>query len=97
MLLLATLRSLEHAVNPHLLPAPKWAADTAPTRFSTQRAIQQLRTEVRGRGLGVSIFSGFATLSTPEREAREIRPGHPLRRALCGELSGKGPKSRGMR
>jgi len=77
MLLLATLRSLDHAVNPDLLPTPKWAADTAPTRFSTQRAIHQLRAEVWGRGLGVSNFSDFATLSTstakPEKFAPDIR------------------------
>jgi hypothetical protein len=77
MLLLATLRSLDRAVNPDLMPTPKWAADTAPTRFSTQRAIHQLRAEVWGRGLGVSNFSDFATLSTstakPEKFAPDIR------------------------
>ena len=74
MLLLATLRSLEHAVNPHLLPAPKWAADTAPTRFSTQRAIHQLRAEVWGRGLGLPNFSDFAALSTPNAKPEKFAP-----------------------
>jgi hypothetical protein len=74
MLLLATLRSLDHAVNPDLLPTPKWAADTAPTRFSTQRAIHQLRAEVWGRGLGISNFSDFATLSTPTAKPEKFAP-----------------------
>jgi hypothetical protein len=74
MLLLATLRSLDHALNPDLLPPPKWAADTAPTRFSTQRAIHQLRAEVWGRGLGLSNFSDFATLSTPTAKPEKFAP-----------------------
>jgi hypothetical protein len=74
MLLLATLRSLDHAVKPDLLPSPKWAADTAPSRFSTQRAIHQLRAEVWGRGLGLSNFSDFATLSTPAAKPEKFAP-----------------------
>lgn len=74
MLLLATLRSLNLAVKPDLLPAPKWAADTVPPRFSTPRAINQLRAEVWGRGLGVSNFSDFATLSTPAAKPEKFLP-----------------------
>jgi hypothetical protein len=74
MLLLATLRSFDHAVKPDLLPPPKWAADTAPSHFSTQRAINQLRAEVWGRGLGVSNFSDFATLSTPAAKPEKFAP-----------------------
>jgi hypothetical protein len=74
MLLLATLRSVDRAVKPDLLPAPKWAAETAPPRFSTPRAINQLRSEVWGRGLGVTNFSDFATLSTPTAKPEKIAP-----------------------
>jgi len=77
MLLLATLRTIDRAVKPDLLPAPKWAADAAPPRFSTPRAINQLRAEVWGRGLGAWNFSDFATLSTasakPEKFAPDLR------------------------
>lgn len=74
MLLLATLRTLDDAVKPDLLPLPKWAAHTAPPRFSTQRAINQLRAEVWGRGLGVSNFSDFATRSTPAAKPEKFVP-----------------------
>ena len=59
MLQLACLRALDGSVKPDLLPAPKWAPE-APPRFSTQRAIRQLRAEVWGRALGLANFSGFA-------------------------------------
>ena len=74
MLLLATLRTLNKDPKPDLLPPPKWAADTAPMRFSTQRAINQRRAEVWGRGLGVSNFSDFATLSTPTAKPEKFAP-----------------------
>jgi hypothetical protein len=74
MLLLAALRSLDHDGKPDLLPPPKWAADAAPLRFSTQRAINQLRAEVWGRGLGVSNFSDFATLHTPAAKPEKLAP-----------------------
>ena len=74
MLLLASLRTCNSALNPDLLPSPKWAADTAPSRFSTQKAIRQLRAEIWGRGLGVTNFSGFATLSTPNTKPEKFTP-----------------------
>jgi hypothetical protein len=66
MLLLAALRA--HAANPtaDLLPRPKWGPTTAEVRFSTPRAIQQLRAEVWGRGLGVTNFSGFKSQPPPD-------------------------------
>jgi hypothetical protein len=73
MLLLATLRTLDDAVKPDLLPPAKWAANTTP-RFSTQRAINQLRAEVWGRALGVSNFSDFATRSTPAAKPQKLAP-----------------------
>jgi len=74
MLLLAALRSRNEAVKPDLLPLPKWAANAAPPRFSTQRAINQLRAEVWGRALGVSNISDFAACSTPITKPEKFMP-----------------------
>jgi hypothetical protein len=74
MLQLAALRSLDRAVKPDLLPPPKWAARSAPPRFSTQRAIHRLRAEVWGRGLGVSNFSDFPTRFTPAAKPQKFVP-----------------------
>jgi hypothetical protein len=74
LLLLAALRTLRGDRKPDLLPPPKWAATCAAPRFSTQRAINQLRAEVWGRGLGVSSFSDFATLSTPRAKPEKFLP-----------------------
>ena len=76
-LLLATLRAFQGPVKPHLLPPPKWAADTAPRRFSTQRAIQQLPAEVWGRALALANFSGFAAPSTPTTKPQKFLPDLP--------------------
>lgn len=73
MLLLATLRIGAGAEKPDLLPAPKWA-DSAHPRFSTQRAINQLRAEIWGRGLGITNFSDFATCSTPAAKPEKFVP-----------------------
>lgn len=61
MLLLAGLRASDATPNPDLLPPPKWAAHDSAPRFSTQRAIQQLRAEVWGQALGLVNFSAFAS------------------------------------
>jgi hypothetical protein len=75
MLLLAGLRARNNGdVKPDLLPPPKWAAGTEPPRFSTQRAISQLRAEVWGRGLGVANFSDFASYSTPSAKPEKFAP-----------------------
>jgi hypothetical protein len=60
MLLLASVRALRGPVKPDLLPPPKWAAKSEPKRFSTQRAINQLRTEVWASSPGLQNYSGFA-------------------------------------
>ena len=73
MLLLATLHTLDTDSKPDVLPPPKWDKATAP-RFSTQRAINQLRAEVWGRALGVSSFSDFATYSTPSTKPEKLLP-----------------------
>jgi hypothetical protein len=65
MLQLACLRTLDGPSKPDLLPPPKWAAADAPPRFSTPRAINQLRAEAWSRALGLANISGFADYSTP--------------------------------
>jgi hypothetical protein len=45
------------------LPPAKWRARQKPERISTQRLLQNLRFEVWGRGLGVTHFSGFSSIS----------------------------------
>ena len=74
LLQLACLRTLDGPVKPDLLPPPKWAAAGAPARFSTQRAINQLRAEVWGRALGLANFSGFAAHSTPTTKPEKFLP-----------------------
>jgi hypothetical protein len=73
MLQLACLRTVDGAAKPDLLPAPKWAPAVVP-RFSTQRAINQLRAEVWGRALGLANFSGFADRSTPTTKPEKFLP-----------------------
>ncbi len=73
MLLLASLRAMRGPIKPDLLPPPKWA-DTGLRRFSTQRAIHQLRAEIWGRALGLQNFSGFATHSTPTTKPEKFIP-----------------------
>jgi len=74
MLQLAALRMLQDDPKPDLLPRPKWASDAEPPHFSTQRAINQLRAEVWGRGLGVSNFSDFAALAAPSKKPEKFAP-----------------------
>ncbi len=73
MLQLACLHALDGSAKPDLLPSPKWAPETAP-RFSTQRAINQLRAEVWGRALRLTNFSGFATPGTPTTKPEKFLP-----------------------
>ena len=74
MLLLATLHSLQQDAKPDLLPPPKWVSRTTSLPFSTQRAINQLRAEIWGRGLGVSNFSDFATHHAPATKPEKLAP-----------------------
>lgn len=85
MLLPASLCAHNGAVQPDLLPLPKWATESTPPRFSTQRAINQLRAEVWARALGVSNFSGFRTLSTPDAKPEKFIP--DLRSAVLYALN----------
>lgn len=59
MLLLASLKAASGGVKEDLLPRPKWQHATP--RFSTARAISQLRAEVWQQALHLSNFSDFAT------------------------------------
>ena len=74
MLQLACLRTLDGPLKPDLLPPPKWAAADAPPRFSTPRAINQLRAEVWGRALGLANISGFAAHSIPTTKPEKFLP-----------------------
>jgi hypothetical protein len=74
MLQLACLRTLDGPDKPDLLPPPKWAAEEAHPRFSTQRAINQLRAEVWGRALGLANFFGFANRGTPTTKPEKFAP-----------------------
>lgn len=80
MLQLACLHTLDaRAQQPHgsplpgLLPPPKWAPQSSP-RFSTQRAINQLRAEVWGRALRRRNFSGFATTTPTTTKPEKFLP-----------------------
>jgi hypothetical protein len=74
LLQLACLRALDGPDKPDLLPPPKWAAGEARPRFSTQRAINQLRAEVWGRALGLANFFGFANRCTPTTKPEKFAP-----------------------
>jgi DDE superfamily endonuclease len=68
MLLLAAARS--RATDQ--LPVPKWRAGHKPERISTQRLIQNLRSEVWGRGLGLTSFSGFCSDSSSAQKPEKL-------------------------
>jgi hypothetical protein len=80
LLLLATQRAFRGS-HDALLPRPKWIPASPTHRISTQQAIQQLRAEVWGRGLGLENFSGFA--STHPRVTRPQKSSFPLASAVC--------------
>jgi len=77
MLLLATLRAFQGPAKPDVLPPPKWAVHTVSRRFSTPRAINQLRAEVWGRALGLANLSGFASRPTPTTKPEKFLPDLP--------------------
>ena len=72
MLLLATLRAFRGSDKADSLPRPKWQ-DAAP-RFSTARAINQLRAEVWRNALGLSNFSDFATQLPADTKPEKFIP-----------------------
>lgn len=74
LLQLACLRTVDGLEKPDLLPQPKWAPQDARPRFSTQRAINQLRAEVWGRALGLTNFSDFAQRCTPSAKPEKFLP-----------------------
>lgn len=73
MLLLAALRS-QRQPDADLLPSPKWSAASPPPRFSTARAINQLRAELWGKSLGLTNFSGFVAQRTPGAKSEKFAP-----------------------
>lgn len=76
MLLLAAVTAQRQPQPADVLPPPKWSAVT-PQRFSTARAINQLRAELWGRALGLTNFSGFAALCTPTTKSQKFVPHLP--------------------
>lgn len=74
MLQLACLHTVDGPLKPDLLPSPKWATADSPPRFSTQRAIHQLRAEVWGRALGLANFSDFAAPHPPTAKPQKFLP-----------------------
>jgi hypothetical protein len=76
MLLLAALHAQRQPQPADLLPSPKWSAAIAP-RFSTARAINQLRAELWGRALGLTNFSGFVAQRTPSSKSEKFAPDLP--------------------
>jgi Transposase DDE domain len=77
LLLLAALRACHGPTPADLLPAPKWHAASPPRRFSTARAINQLRAELWGSALGLTNFSGFLALRTPSTKPEKFLPDLP--------------------
>jgi len=76
MLLLAILRVVQGTGATDLLPAPKWNT-SSPPRFSTARAINQLRAELWGSALGLTNFSGFLAQRTPTTKPQKFLPDLP--------------------
>jgi hypothetical protein len=74
MLQLACLHTLDGPGKADQLPPPRWAPEDRPVRFSTQRALNQLRAEVWGRGLGLTNFSDFASRYTPAVTSEKFLP-----------------------
>jgi len=64
-----------------LLPRPKWCPAATHVRISTQQAINQLRAEVWGRGLGLDNFSGFAASVLADTKPEKCC--FPLSSAVC--------------
>lgn len=73
MLLLAAVDAQRQCQAADLLPSPKWST-ASPPRFSTARAINQLRAELWGRALGLDNFSGFVAQRTPDTKSEKFAP-----------------------
>jgi hypothetical protein len=74
MLLLATLRAFRAPEKADLLPSPKWNAASPVQRFSTARAINQLRAEMWRQALGLTNFSDFVAERTPGSKPEKLLP-----------------------
>ena len=70
MLLLATQRAHSES-REGMLPRARWHRAT-PSRISTQSAINQLRAEIWGRGLGLDDFSAFASHLTSDTKPEKL-------------------------
>jgi hypothetical protein len=78
MLLLASLRATRESDKvADRLPPPKWNAASKSPRFTTARAINQLRAEVWGKALGLTNFSDFVAARTPATKSEKFLPDLP--------------------
>jgi hypothetical protein len=77
MLLLATLRTSRETQKEDRLPAPKWNADSKAPRFTTARAVNQLRAEMWGKALGLTNFSDFVAARSPGTKPEKLLPDLP--------------------
>jgi len=77
MLLLAGLRASRHQQKQDRLPAPKWNPDSKAHRFTTPRAVNQLRAEMWGKALGVTNFSDFVAARSPGTKPQKLLPDLP--------------------
>jgi hypothetical protein len=80
LLLLATQRAFAESRHA-LLPRPKWIPSSPSSPISTQQAINQLRAEVWGRGLGLDNFSPFASSLPTTTKPQKLS--FPLAAAVC--------------
>lgn len=80
MLLIAAGRTFADSRDA-LLPRPKWNPSSPNVRISTQQAVNQLRAEVWGRGLGLDNFSGFASGLAADTKPEKCFS--PLASAVC--------------
>ena len=80
MLLVSAQRAFGSSED-RLLPQPQWAVRSKGPRTSTQQMIHQLRAEVWGRGLGIDVFSGFASSLTTHTKPEKCN--FPLASAVC--------------
>jgi DDE superfamily endonuclease len=77
MLLLATLRAFRETQKEDRLPAPKWNTNSKAPRFTTARAVNQLRAEMWGKALGITNFSDFVSARSPGTKPEKLLPDLP--------------------
>ena len=77
MMLLAAYHTYGSKGIPDALPPPKWRKEEKPRRASTQHIINQFRSELWGKALGYSNFSGFKNRKYQNMNHQNITPHLP--------------------